>query len=149
MKIRQLLVLIGISLITGTALADIQVQSFTLSNCDNFTGKWSGSGTVKATVIFPIVCQYNGVATVTPTNSNNYNVHVDLKKTAGICPDSEILDLPGSCHNGDIHLQTDKANLHGSMNAAGTEAALAGTVQFSIGGTNITADITDMNLKKQ
>lgn len=151
MKLRQLIVLTGISLFTHAAFANITVQSFSLTagqGCDNFAGKWIGAGTIKATVIFPIVCHYNGVATVAP-NGNGYNVHVDLTKDSGICPDHESLDLPGTCQNGAINLQTDSADLHGDVNAAGTEANLAGTVKFAIGSSTVKADVTDMHLKKQ
>ncbi len=151
MKLRQLIVLTGITLLSQAALANITVQSFSLAagqGCDNFTGKWAGGGTVKATVIFPITCHYNGIATVVP-NQNGYNVHVDLTKDSGICPDHESLDLPGTCQNGAIKLQTDSANLHGEMNPAGTEANLAGTVKFNIAGSTVNADISDMHLKKQ
>ncbi len=151
MKLRQLIVLTGISLFTHVAFANITVQSFSLTDgqgCENFAGRWVGGGTVKATVILPITCHYNGVATVSPSSSG-YNVHVDLKKDSGICPENESLDLPGTCQNGVINLQTDSANLHGNINSSSTEANLEGTVKFNVAGKTVNADVTDMHLKKQ
>jgi hypothetical protein len=154
MKLKQLTVLMGVALLTQSAFADISVMSFSKAfgqSCSNFAGRWIGSGTIKATVIFPITCHYKGVADATPVagNPNAYNVHVELSKSDGLCPDHETIELPGSCTNGAIHLQTDKANLHGSVNDAGTEARLEGSVKVSLSGHDIDADVSDMVLHKQ
>jgi hypothetical protein len=154
MKLKQFVMLAGMTIFTQAALADIAVQSSSKAlgqSCGSFAGRWVGSGTIKATVIFPITCRYNGVAdaSVVPGSPNAFNVHVELSKSDGVCPDHETIDLPGTCVNGAIHLQTNKANLHGSVNDAGNEARLEGSVVVELAGKDIDADVRDMVLHKQ
>jgi hypothetical protein len=154
MKLKQLVVLAGMTILTQSAFADIAVQSSSKAfgqSCSSFAGRWVGAGTIKATVIFPITCRYNGVAdaSIVPGTPNGIAVHVELSKSDGICPDHETIDLPGTCVNGAIHLQTNKANLHGSVNDAGDEARLEGSVTVELAGKDIDADVRDMVLHKQ
>jgi hypothetical protein len=154
MKLNQLTLLVGVALFTQASFADIAIQSFSKAfgqSCSNFEGRWVGAGTIKATVIFPITCHYKGVADATPVpgSAGTFNVHVELSKSDGLCPDHESIDLPGTCTNGAIHLQTNKANLHGSVNDAGTEARLEGTVIVNLSGHDVDADVKDMVLHKQ
>jgi hypothetical protein len=154
MKLKQLVVLAGMTIFAQAAFADIAVLSSSKAfaqSCSNFAGRWVGSGTIKATVVFPISCRYNGVAdaSVVPGNPNAFTVHVELSKSDGVCPDHETIDLPGTCVNGAIHLQTDKASLNGSVNDAGTEARLEGSVKVSVLGSDVDADVRDMVLHKQ
>ena len=154
MKIKQLVSFMGMVFLTQAAFADISVMSFSKAagqSCSNFAGRWVGGGTVKATVILPITCHYNGVAdaTTVPGSPNSFNVHVDLTKRDGWCPDHETIDLPGTCVNGVVNLQTNKANLHGTVNDAGNEVRLEGSVKVNLSGQDVNADVSDMVLHKQ
>ncbi len=154
MKIRQLLAILGLGLLTQTASADIMLSHFSFApdqSCSNFAGRWNGVGTIKAKIIFPIVCHYKGVAdvVVSDNNPNAFTVRVDMTKADGVCPDHEVIQLPGTCENGAIRLQTSRANLHGNINDAGTEASLAGSIIFDVMGKDVNADVEDMQLHRQ
>jgi hypothetical protein len=135
-------------ILSQAASAGILVQSF-VGGCDHFDGHWAGEGKVKAEVVFPIECRYRGVADVKALGGNKYNVHVDLTKTDGICPDHDSIDLPGVCQNNSLNLESAKANLHGSINDSGNEAKLEGTVHVDLMGSKVDAEVSDMVLHKQ
>ncbi|MDR3491945.1 MAG: hypothetical protein P4M12_07895 [Gammaproteobacteria bacterium] len=114
--------------------------------CSNLAGTWAGGGKVTAGII---QCHYHGTATVVKTGDNNYSVDVELKKDDGICPENESMQLPGTCSNGVVVLQTPDANLQGSMGSTGTTMDLTGDVMFTVFGSRVKADVTDMHLQKQ
>lgn len=149
MKMKGLIILMGF-LCAQAAYANIIVKSSRIGAadiCSQLPGTWSGSGTVKAGII---TCKYHGTATITPgSDTKTFNMNVTLERESGICPAQETLQLPGSCDNGNIKLQTDDANLGGSINSAGTSADLSGTVSFTVLGSRVTADVDDMDLQKQ
>jgi hypothetical protein len=150
MKLKKYL-LLGLVLVTQASFANITVMSGIAGAdaCDGLAGNWAGSGTVTASIL---TCNYSGKAVVTQTITNektNYSVAVDLTLDSGpLCPATESITLPGYCESNGIVLQTDDANLTGSVDSTGTAADLKGYVYVTIGGTRIKADITKLHLDK-
>jgi|GEM_PF-2667073 len=138
----------GAIFLTSSAQANIIIQTPNNADvCANLAGVWAGGGKVSAGII---QCHYHGTVNITKTaGDNNYNMDVVLRKDDGICPDDEKLQLPGTCSNGVINLHTQDANLNGSMNPAGTAIDLAGNVTFTVLGSRVKADVSDMHMQKQ
>lgn len=146
MSLKKVLVIAAASfLLSPLAYANVTVRLMSPDNCDSIIGSWAGSGTIKDGWI---KCEYsgNGIAT---GSAEFFNMHIILNKKSGMfCPNDETYDLPGECHNGQLTLKTDSADLKGNLNEAGTEADVTGTVSFDVLGHTITAD-ADVRLKKQ
>jgi hypothetical protein len=149
MKLKTLLLVLSLPLLTQSAIADVSLQSFsffavnTTGGCSKLAGTWVGGGNVKSGFIS---CHYSGSGIIKMAKSNNFTMDVNLNRDSGWgCPDTEVFTLPGSCQNGSIILHTDNANLTGPISADGKSASLSGTVKLA----GIPADVTDLNLHKQ
>jgi len=147
MNVKTILIAGAIFLASGAQANIIVKASSNADTCANLAGLWTGGGKVSASFI---ECHYHGTVNATHTaGDHNYNMSVDLHKDDGICPDEEKLELPASCNNGVIVLRTDDANLDGSMNAAGNTIDLSGNVTFTVLGSRVKANVSNMRIQKQ
>jgi hypothetical protein len=137
------------AMLSSLAHADIIVRAAGADVCSGLPGVWNGSGNVSALGGL-IQCKYKGLAEISETSDpSSFRAHINLVKTSGICPDSQILELAGTCHAGVITLKTDAVDLNGTLNDSGTTAYLAGDVTFEIPVVGkIIAHVYDMTLYK-
>ncbi|HEX2548972.1 MAG TPA: hypothetical protein VHM20_04025 [Gammaproteobacteria bacterium] len=153
MQLKKILVsaIISLSIFSAVANANIRVfsDSHTENLCANVEGKWIGSGTVTARVMgMKVSCDYAGQSFI--TGSENFSANIDLQLSSGICPSSENFILPGTCDSatGAITLQSDDANLTGTLSNNGTQANFTGTVNIPIMGKTVVATVERMELHK-
>lgn len=159
MKLKKLLIgtVLSLSLVSFAAQADVKFQRHAIAGqdmCAGLTGPWAGGGTMTAKILgVTVKCDYYGNAIVTEPSPHNYSVDVvfDLQSGSSLCPGQQAYILPGTCdsNTGAITLKTDDVNLWGSINEAGTEASLEGTVRITIKGKSITGTVNQLNLVKQ
>ncbi len=144
----------GMALLVGSVQADIHLSTSAKTNdqCDQLAGLWYGDAYISADLPIweggDLHCHYNqgssGGITVTGGGSgSSYHVHVDVSKLSSDsdyrCPGSVTTDLPATCSNGAITIQSSNANLNGDINPDGKSADLSGTLTFSV---PIVGDIT-------
>lgn len=142
------------SLFAGLAHANISVSypvSFNPSEdvCSHLSGRWNGEGDISADLVFSTMhCHYIGTVDVSPSN-DKFNLHVAVSShSPWPCPGSETLDLPATCKNGNVVIKSNKANLHGQMNQPGNAADLTGTINFTVSGNDVTADVDRLHLQR-
>jgi hypothetical protein len=153
MKIKKLLILLGCTLAMQTSYANLTVHPFTkLSTdfCKSLTGEWKGGGDVIASYI---TCTYEGTSIVVPgyalTTPLNISMDMYLKDGPEVCPPHATLDLPATCDNNALTVNTDNADMSGSVDSTGTVVNMQGTVFFDVGGRRVEADIKNVHLVKQ
>jgi hypothetical protein len=119
-----------------------------LDICSNLAGNWNGEGTVSASIV---TCHYSGTAVVSPTlDPRSYTIDMDLTRDSGaICPDHKVMQMQGNCENNQLSIETDDANLQGSVNETGTAANMTGYVYFDALGTRVKVNVEEMSLHKQ
>lgn len=145
---------VGCAMVAGVANADIRLSypldlKTTGDVCNHFTGRWNGDGDISADVLFSTMhCHYTGTVDVNPAG-NAYNVHVNVSSHSDWpCPNNETLDLSATCKNGAIVVNSDKANLNGHIAPSGNAADLTGTIKFSVGSSDINADVDRLHLQR-
>jgi hypothetical protein len=141
----------SLAIFSSSANANIVIFSPTFTGediCSKVNGAWVGEGTVTAKVLgVKIKCEYNGNAFITGTaDPHTFSADINLHLTNGICPPSESFIMPGSCNpaTGAINIQSDEANLSGTLSNNGTEAHLTGTVKIP-GIGNATVEKMDLH----
>ncbi len=151
------LVLISISVLifANVAHADFfaNLQSSNDADpCSPAIGHWSGGGPVE-TKNHLVKCNYHGeVDIVNAAQPGAVKVHVDLRRDGGseLCPSHETEDLPGVCSNGNLILKTNDADFQGSLNSAGTQAVITGSVSFVVDIIGkVTVLVKELKLNKQ
>lgn len=159
MQFKNLLKSITLSVIvfSSAANANIMFHSTSLKNedmCANVTGLWLGTATVTAKVMGKsVTCDYSGKAMITATSDPSvFSADINLKNVSGPCDAAgdQSMTLPGTCDaaTGVIALQSDEADLTGSLSSDGNSATLSGTVSIPIFGRTVKANVTEMNLHK-
>jgi hypothetical protein len=147
--IKKTIIALGATLIMQTAFAGIHFKAANGADiCQNLAGKWNGEGTVSASVV---TCHYSGTAVVSPTlDPRSYTIDMDLNRDEGmICPDHKVIQMQGSCENNQLSIDTDDANLQGSVDESGTSASMTGFVYFDALGSRIKVNVEEMSLHKQ
>lgn len=145
--IKTTMIALATTVMMQSAFANISFMSANGSDiCENLAGNWTGEGTVSASVV---TCHYSGTAVVSPTNDPRaYTITMDFYRDSGICPDHEVMEIPGTCDNKQLIIQTDDAGLQGAVSEGGTDAQMTGYVYFNAMGSRIKANVDEMSLHK-
>jgi hypothetical protein len=152
MKIRKLIILLGCTLVMQSSYANISVRPFANTStdfCNTLTGSWKGGGDVQAGYIS---CTYQGTAIVVPGyRSTPLSISMDmyLKDGPELCPEHATLALPATCNNNTLTVDTDNADMTGSVDSTGKAVTMQGTVFVDVGGRRVEAEIKNVHLVKQ
>lgn len=133
------LIALSLLFVTTTLHAATIISGSNLSNedlCKNIAGDWKGYGHVTAFKILP--CDYTGKANIT-SKDNEFQLQVALTLVKGACPAGTTeLHFSGKCENSKIIINTDSANLNGSLvDSKPLSADLTGSVKISGGEVSV------------
>ncbi len=152
MKMRKLIILLACSAAMQTSYANISVRPFAKTNtdfCNTLTGAWKGGGDVDAGYVS---CNYQGTAIVVPgyrTTPLSISMDMYLKSGPELCPPHATMEFPATCNNNALTVDTDNADMSGSVDSTGTTVNMAGTVFVDVGGRRVEAEIKNVHLVKQ
>lgn len=153
MQLKRVLISVIASLSVLSTTANANVSIFSSSNvqnlCSNIQGQWVGNGTVTARVMgVKVRCDYSGDTYI--TGAENFSADINLRLSSGVCPASESFIMPGTCNpsTGAIALESDDANLVGTMSNDGTQVNFTGTVNIPIGGSTVVGTVERMEMHK-
>jgi len=153
MQLKRVLVSViaSLSLFSATANANVKIFSSSSSQnlCTDIQGQWIGNGTVTARFMgVKIRCDYAGDTYITGAEDFSADIHLHL--TSGICPAAEDFIMPGICNGntGMISLESDEANLSGTLSNDGKQVNFTGTVNIPMGGTTVVGTVERMELHK-
>jgi hypothetical protein len=141
-KFRKLLLMTSLVLMVQSAQADVRIQmSPTLGkvkqdSCAQFVGTWKGTAQVET------FCKYDGNVLVSQGSAaNRFNLHVALTPQSFLCPNSDPVDLSGTCNESSIVIDTPNS-VHLNGNTDGHKVHVSGTVVSS--GKTIHVDSLDL-----
>jgi hypothetical protein len=153
MKIKKWIILLSCALAAQSGYANISVRPFANSHtdfCKSLTGAWNGGGDVEAGYVS---CTYQGSAIVVPgySASTPLSISLDmyLKDGPELCPEHETLELPATCDNNALTVDSDNADMSGSVDSTGKTVNMQGTVFVDVGGRRVEAEIKNVRLVKQ
>lgn len=119
--------------LTSSAYASF---SFHANSCNDISGDWAGSGEATNWLID---CNYHGTGQIGAVDENgNFILYVNVDKDQGsfVCPSHREETLKGTCHNGNIVIDTNHGNLTGTVTHNYGEAN--GTISIAPG---VSADV--------
>jgi len=157
MKFKSFILTSGIALscITTSAFADIFVQmpsSHSQDLCASITGNWEGTGTVSSKIARQTIrCEYKGKGEASASfGVQTFTIKTELTRLSGLCPESAEFTVPGTCDSetGKVVLKSDEANLSGVLTNNGTAVNLTGTVNVTVSGVKVKANVERMEIHK-
>lgn len=137
MKIKVVVSLaVAIMSIANVAYADITIRSSTLNACPNMAGNWLGQGNLSN---WALKCGYHGSGHISSLDgAGRFTMTVSVDKDSGslVCPKHVSVQLPGSCNDGVLSINTTFGSIRGNLN--GNAGTASGKMTVSPG---IVADV--------